>query len=254
MRTTHILYNYYAFDALTAGAHLPPMRLYFSPLACSLASRIALYETEAAAEFIEVDSKTKRTSEDRDFFEVYPLGLVPVLELDDGELLTENSAILQYLADAFPQAALAPPDTLGRARLRQWLSFIATELHKALFVPLLDKTASDEARAFALSKRDTRMAFLERHLERREYLLPPFSGTTDPFTVADAYLYTILNWTMVTPVDLDRWPAVKAYHARVGMRPSVKRAFSDERMLYGKELLRHAAIDVKDAIVSALHL
>jgi glutathione S-transferase len=212
------------------------MKLYFSPLACSLASRIALYEAGANATFVEVDPKTKKTSDDQDFHEIAPLGLVPVLELSDGQRLTENGAILQYIAEAFPEAALAPlapSDTLGRARLRQWLSFIGTELHKGLFMPLLSKDASDGAKSFALSKRDSRLDLLERHLEGREWLL-------DSFSVADAYLYTVLNWAMVTPVKLSQWPRLDAYHARVAARPSVKRAFSEERFLYGKELLLRA--------------
>ncbi len=114
------------------------MDLYFSPLACSMASRIALYEADAPARFIEVDPKTKRTLEGEDFLTVNPLGLVPAIRTDDGEVLTENAAILQYIADHFPSAALAPRTGMARSRLHQWLCFIGTELHKAVFVPLLD--------------------------------------------------------------------------------------------------------------------
>ena len=131
------------------------MDLYFSPMACSLASRIALYEAGAAdVRFIEVDPKSKRTLEGADYREIYPLGLVPLLRLDDGTLLSENAAILQYIASRYPDAKLAPTDDLGRARLQQWLCFIGTELHKALFIPLFDqKCAGRDAHAHAQSLR-----------------------------------------------------------------------------------------------------
>src|SRR4051812_33517484 len=115
------------------------MKLYFSPLACSLATRITLYEADAPATFEEVDPKTKRTASGRDFKQVHPLGLVPALELEDGTLLTENAAVLQHVARCFPRAQLAPTDAPGLSRLQQWLSFTATELHKSLFMPLLSK-------------------------------------------------------------------------------------------------------------------
>src|SRR5258708_1425414 len=119
-----------------------PMDLYFSPLACSLATRIALYEAGAEANFLEVDPKTKVVQNDgSDFFKVNPLGLVPTLRTDDGLVLTENAAILQYVADRFPQAGIATGPGMERSRLHQWLCFIGTELHKGLFVPVLDKKA-----------------------------------------------------------------------------------------------------------------
>jgi glutathione S-transferase len=205
------------------------MKLYFSPLACSLATRIALYEANADVELIEVDPKTKRTSDGRDYREVHSLGLVPALELEDGTLLTENGAILQYVAERHPEAELAPRDQMGPARLRQWLSFIGTELHKALYVPLLDPNAPDGAKAYALSKAESRLAWVDRHLEGREHLLGRFS-------VADAYLFTVLNWSTVTPVDLAPWPAIRAFAARMLERPSVARAFAEERTLYAAEV------------------
>jgi len=209
------------------------MKLYFSPLACSLAARITLYEVGASeVSLVEVDPKTKRTRPDGvDFTTIHPLALVPALELDDGGLLTENAAILQYLAERFGEGRLAPEDALGRARLQQWLGFIGTELHKALFVPLLDKQASKEARAYALAKEESRLGYVDRALAGREHLL-------DRFSVADAYLFAILNWTAVTPVSLRRYRALADYHARLRDRPSVARAFGEERTLYAKELAR----------------
>src|SRR5882757_1388336 len=127
------------------------LQLYFSPLACSLATRIALYEAGAEADYIEVDPKTKVTlANGADYRSVYELGLVPALRIEDGTVLTENQAILQYVAARFPDAKLAPSDDIGRARLQQWLCFIGTELHKALFVPVLDKKAPDAVKAYAL--------------------------------------------------------------------------------------------------------
>jgi glutathione S-transferase len=210
------------------------MKIYFSPLACSLASRIAVYEAGADVTFIEVDPKTKKTPDGTDFHAIHPMGLVPALVLDDGALLTENAAILQHLAELFPHASLAPTDAMGRSRLRQMLSFTGSELHKALYVPLLDKKAPKEAKSYALSKMPSRLTWLAHQLEGREYALGAFS-------VADAYLFAVLNWSMVTPVDLAPYPAITSYQARVRARPSVGKAFSEERLLYGKEIVRHAA-------------
>ncbi|WP_437683548.1 glutathione binding-like protein [Sorangium sp. So ce131] len=208
------------------------MKLYFSPLACSLATRIALYEAGAEASYVEVDPKTKRTEDGADFRAVHPLGLVPVLDLEGGEVLTENAAILQLVADRFPAAELAPRDAHGRSRLQQWLSFVGTELHKALYVPLLDKAAPAEVKAYALAKAPSRLGWLAERLEGREFLL-------DRFSVADAYLFTVLNWSSVTPVDLKSWPALPAYQARLQQRPSVARALAEERERYLRTLERH---------------
>jgi glutathione S-transferase len=211
------------------------MELYFSPMACSLASRIALYEAGADdARFIEVDPKTKRTLADKDYLQIYPLGLVPLIRLDDGSLLSENAAILQYIAARYPGAELAPRDDVERARLQQWLCFIGTELHKGVFIPLFDQKAPDGTRSHTLKKSESRLKYLNDHLSGRDYLL-------DRFTVADAYLYTILNWTVPTRVDLTPWPAIKAYHERLQKRPSIAKALQEEFALYQAELARHQA-------------
>ncbi|MFY9892555.1 MAG: glutathione binding-like protein [Xanthobacteraceae bacterium] len=211
------------------------MELYFSPMACSLASRISLYEAGADdTRFIEVDPKTKRTLSDKDYLQIYPLGLVPLIRLDDGSLLSENAAVLQYIAARYPQAELAPRDDIERARLQQWLCFIGTELHKGLFIPLFDQKAPDGTRAHTLKKYESRLNYLDNHLTGREFLL-------DRFSVADAYLYTILNWTVPTRVDLAPWSAIKAYHERLQKRPSVAKAFQEEFALYRAELARHQA-------------
>jgi glutathione S-transferase len=210
------------------------MDFYFSPLACSLATRIALYEAGASARFFEVDGKTKRTlPDDASFWEVSALGLVPVLRTDSGELITENAAILQYLADQFPLAALAPASGMARTRLQEWLCFIGTELHKGLFVPLLDPSAPAEVKAYTLTKYMGRLDYLEQRLRGREYVL-------DGFTVADAYLVAVLNWSIATSIKLADWPAIAAYHKRLHERPSVARAFAEELRLYQQEQARHS--------------
>ncbi len=212
------------------------MDLYFSPLACSMATRIALYEAGAAANYLEVDPKTKRVQHDgSDFLAVNPLGLVPTLRTDDGVILTENAAILQYVADRLPNAGIAARNDSERARLQQWLCFIGTELHKALFVPLLDRKAPAEMKAYTLEKGLSRLDYLNAYLEGREFLL-------DHFSVADAYLVTVINWTMATPpIELVKWPAVKAYYERLRARPSVAKAITEEFELYKAELARHKA-------------
>jgi glutathione S-transferase len=212
------------------------MDLYFSPLACSMATRIALYEASVSADYLEVDPRTKVVLKDgSDFTKVNPLGLVPTLRTDDGAVLTENAAILQYVADRFPRANLGSGAGIERSRLHQWLCFIGTELHKGLFVPLLDKTAPAEMKAHVLSKNLSRLDYLDNYLKGREFLL-------DHFSVADAYLVTIINWTMATPpIELAKWPNVKAYYERLRARPSIAKASAEEFELYKAELARHKA-------------
>jgi glutathione S-transferase len=212
------------------------MDLYFSPLACSLATRIALYEAGGEANFLEVDAKSKEVRKDgSDFRRVNPLGLVPTLRTDDGIVLTENAAILQYVADRFPKAGIAAGPGMDRSKLHQWLCFIGTELHKGLFVPLLDKKAGPEVKSYVLEKNLSRLDYLDNYLRGRDYLL-------DHFSVADAYLVTVINWTMATPpIDLSKWPNIKAYYERLRTRPSIAKAVAEEFELYKAELARHKA-------------
>jgi glutathione S-transferase len=208
------------------------MDLYFSPLAGSLVARIALYEAGANARFIEVDPETKRTSDGSDFAEIYPLGLVPLLRLDDGSLLSENAAILQYIANRFPESNLVPTGEHGRACLQQWLSFIGTELHQGLFCRLLDGAAPEGTGTHTLTKYKPRLKYLNDHLGDREFLL-------DRFSVADAYLYAVLNWSVPTRVSFSRYPAIKGYHQRLRIRPSVTKAYREELLLYRAALAGH---------------
>ena len=207
------------------------MDLYFAPLACSMASRIALYEAGAEARYLYVDLKTKRLEDGSDFRSLNPMGYVPALRTDEGELLTENPVVLGYLAERFP--ALAPRDAAERRRLQQRLAFVATELHKLVYTPLLDPAANDAAKAYARDKAVPRLDRLAAELDGRETLL-------DRFSVADAYLVTVLNWSRSSGIDLARWPALQAYAARLRERPSLKRAFTEELALYQQEQARRA--------------
>jgi glutathione S-transferase len=210
------------------------MELYFAPLACSLATRIALYEAGAPARYTQANTHTKQLLDGSDFFAINPMGQVPALRLDDGSILTENTAILQYVAEQFPQAQLAPASGRERSQLQQWLGFIGTELHKAIFIPLLDDKASEEVKAYARDKIALRMRILQTHLRDREYVL-------DTFSIADAYLTTILNWANASKVDLQQWPEVHAYYQRMLKRPTIARAAGEEFALYKEEQRRKSA-------------
>mgnify|MGYP001555843124 CR=1 FL=1 len=200
------------------------MELYFAPLACSMATRIALYEAGAEARFTQVDTRARRVSDGSDYLAINPLGQVPVLRSESGQLLTENPVVLQHVAEAYPQAGLMPADPAGRLRLQQWLGFITTELHKLVFSPLLDPKAPEGARTYAKDKAVPRFDHLERELAGRDFLL-------DRFSIADAYLVTVLNWSSAAGIDLGQWPAVNAYRKRLLQRPAVARAVTEERAL-----------------------
>lgn len=203
------------------------MDLFFSPLACSLASRITVYEADAEDKVAlrPVNTKTKKTADGADYLAINPLGLVPALRMADGDILTENAAILPFLADQFPENDLAPKSGLARSRLTQWMSFIGTELHKGVFNPLLSTGAPADAKAYAMKGTPDKLAHLERHLTGREFVL-------DRFSVADAYLTTILNWAQFVQIDLKAYPAVADYFARMTARPHVARALKEEFGLY----------------------
>lgn len=200
------------------------MDIYFSPLACSLASRITLYETGQAATFHRVDTKTGKTASGDDYRAINPKNLVPALRTDDGAVLTENAAILPYLADRRPDAGLAPTG-FARYQLQQWLSFIGSELHKWVFTPLLSPTRSAESKAVAKDAAASRLAYLNDHLTGRDWLL-------DDFSVADAYLAAVLNWNQAVKLDFSPYPAIQAYQARLMTRPAVQKAMGEEFALY----------------------
>jgi glutathione S-transferase len=202
------------------------MKLYYSPGACSLSPHIILREIGSAFELERVDGATKTTESGEDFWKVNPKGYVPALSLDDGELLTEGAAIVQFIADTNGANELAPPaGTIGRARLQEHLNFVASELHKA-FSPLFHADASAEAKSAATANVARRFDHVERILsDGRSYLLG------DKFTVADAYLFVVSSWAVPTGIGLDRWPHLAAFVGRVRSRPAVKAAMTAEGLI-----------------------
>jgi len=197
------------------------MKLYYSPAACSLAPHIVLREAKYKFDLEKVDIPAKKTENGDDYLTVNPKGYVPALKLDDGTVLTEVAVILQYLADQKPRRALAPkPRTPERYRLLEWLNFTASEMHKGLG-DLFNPKLTPEWREAKLERLGRRFDYLEKALGAQQYLMGEFS-------VADAYLFTILNWTNRHNVDLSNWPNIKAYLARVAERPAVKKAMKAE--------------------------
>jgi len=198
------------------------MKLYFAPDACSLSPHIVLRELGLKFDLVKVDTKTKKTADGGDFLAVNPKGYVPVLELDNGERLTEGPAIVQYLADHKPEAKLAPVNgTLERARLQETLNFITSEIHKS-FSPLFNSAMPDEAKALFKDKLGQRFTYLEKVLEKQDYVLGA------QFTVADAYLFTVARWAKFVGVDVSHLPALVRYMERIESRSAVQAALDAE--------------------------
>lgn len=201
------------------------MKLYFAPGACSLSPHIALREAGLAFTPIKVSTKTHQTEDGGDFYAVNPKGYVPVLELDDGTRLTEGPAIVQYIADQAPAAGLAPASgTLERYQLQEWLSFITSEIHKQ-FSPLFDPTTPDEVKTKLQGKLASRFDWITQQLGDKPYL------TGNKFTVADAYLFTVLSWARPLGMDMARWPMLQAFSKRVSDRPRVQDAMKAEGLI-----------------------
>jgi glutathione S-transferase len=201
------------------------MKLYYAPGACSLSPHIVLCELKLPHELEKVDLKTHTLKSGADYREVNPKGYVPALQLDDGLVLTEGPAIVQYLAELKPEERLLPPAaTLERARVQEWLAFIGTEIHKS-FGPMFRPGISEDWKDALLANIARRFEFVEESLIGREYLM----GTD--FTVADAYLFTIVNWAPMMEIDLDLWPRLQAYQQRVAARPAVQEAMRAEGLL-----------------------
>ena len=199
------------------------MKLYFSPAACSFSLYVALREAELDFELVKVDLKTgKIVANGSDFSRVNPKGYVPVLELDDGSVLTEGPAIVQYIADLKPASGLAPQaGTFERYRLQEWLGFINSEIHKG-FSPLFNPATPDDYKTTIRANLAKRLAFVAGYLEQNDFLLGK------QFSVADGYLYTVLNWGQWTGIDLSRWPSLVAFQERIGARESVQAARAAE--------------------------
>jgi glutathione S-transferase len=200
------------------------MKLYFSPGACSLSPHIVLLEAGLEFSAERVDLREKLTAAGKDFRAINPKGYVPALTLDDGSLLTEGAAIVQYLADLAPAAGLLPPvGDAARYKVIAWLSYISSELHKN-FSPLFNPAATDDMRAHARKMLAQRLDYVASQLAASEYLEQRFS-------VADAYLFTVLGWAEVVKLSLADWPVLDAYRARIGARPAVQQALRAEGLI-----------------------
>ena len=198
------------------------MKLYFSPGVCSLSPHIVLEESGLAYDTEQVDLRTKITATGADYSAVNPKGYVPALELDNGVLLTEGPAIIQFLADHVPDRQLAPANgTLARYQLQSWLTFIGTELHKS-FTPFFKPDSTPDMKAAAQANLKQRLGYVNTELAGREYLLP------EGYSVADIYLFVVLSWARVIKLDLTPWPQLQAFQARVGARPAVQRTLKAE--------------------------
>ncbi|MEO8674942.1 MAG: glutathione transferase GstA [Casimicrobiaceae bacterium] len=203
------------------------MKLYYSPGACSLAPHIALSEAGLPYTTKRVDLKTHTLADGTDYYTINPKGYVPLLELDDGARLSEIAAIVQYIADRKPGTLAPAYGTMERYRLMEWLNFIATELHKQ-FGPLWYPTTPEATKEAQVAKLKTRFELISKALAAQPYLM----GAA--FTVADAYLFTILNWAPMLKIDLAPWPALVAYQARVAARPAVHAALVAEGLVKGE--------------------
>jgi glutathione S-transferase len=198
------------------------MKLYYSPGACSMAPHIVLREAGFKFDLEKVDIPNKKTADGGDFWKINPKGYVPALKLDDGQVLTEVGVICQYLADQKPESGLAPkPGTMERYRLMEAVNFAATEVHKqigALFNPMM----KPEMKEVQLGVIERRLNALEKSLDGKPFV------TGEKFSVADAYLFTVLNWAGMHKIDLGKWPNIKGFMGRVGARPAVQETLKAE--------------------------
>lgn len=201
------------------------MKLFYSPGACSLAIHIVLRELDLPFELERVDTKTGRTETGADYEAVNPKGKVAALQLDDGAVLTESAALLQYVGGLKPAAGLVPQDLLARARLQEQLNFIASELHSA-FSPLFNPSTSPENREAATARVSDRLDRVEAlFADDRTFVLG------DAYSVADAHLFVVAGWAAPTGIGLDRWPRIKEHGARIAGRPAVREAMAAEGLI-----------------------
>ena len=198
------------------------MQLYFAPGACSLASHITLREAGIPFDLKRADTKTKKLSDGSDYYAINSKGAVPALRLDDGQVLTEGVAIMQYIADQKPDSKLLPKHgTIERYRVQEWLNYITSEVHKT-FSPPWNPANEQAVKDYALANLKKKFDWLNTQLTGKKYL------TGDNFTVADAYLFTVVNWSNFLAIDLAPWPALKEFQARVAARPKVQEALAAE--------------------------
>jgi len=201
------------------------MKLYYSPGACSLSPHIALREAGLSFDLVLASTKTKKLQDGSDFYAINSKGSVPVLELDNGERLTEGPAIVQYIADLAPAANLAPAaGSMARYRLQEWLNYITSELHKG-FSPLFNPATPEDYKPLARAALMARFTWVNAQLEGKQYLMG------DQFTVADAYLFVVSNWGQYVAVDISGFEHLVAFRARVAARPAVQEAMKAEGLL-----------------------
>jgi glutathione S-transferase len=198
------------------------VKLYYSPGACSLSPHIVLRELGLPYELEKVDIRTHTTASGKDFYTINPKGYVPAVQLDDGRVLTEGPAVVQYLANLKPEAKLAPAcGTFEREQLQEWLNYIGTEVHKT-FGLLFHSDLPAGFREQTIANVGKKLDFLAKHLNGRKFLLG------DAFSVADAYLFTILRWTRKFKIDLAQWPALQQYFNTIAERPAVQTSLKEE--------------------------
>ncbi|MGH8543884.1 MAG: glutathione transferase GstA [Gammaproteobacteria bacterium] len=199
------------------------MKLYYSPGACSLAAHIALRESGVTFELEKVGLEQHKTASGGDYYRINPKGYVPALKLDDGGVLSEAGVVLQYIADKKPESGLAPkPGTMERYRLMEWLTFISSEIHKTFTPFFYPEAGSKDAAKAQLAKR---FDYVEKQLAEKPWLMG------DTFTVADAYLFVVTNWTNIHEIDLSKWPKLKDFMARVQARQKVQEAMKAEGLI-----------------------
>ena len=203
----------------------PPMKLYYSPGACSLAPHIVLNEAGLAFEPVLASTKTHRLADGTDFYTINAKGYVPLLELDSGERLTEGPVIVQYIADQVPAKKLAPAyGTMARYRLQEWLNYTTSELHKIIGV-LFNPAMPEEGKAVMRTRAGSRLKWVDEQLEGKQYLMG------DAFSIADPYLFTVANWSGPTGIDISALKNLGAFQARMAARPAVQAAMRAEGLL-----------------------
>ena len=201
------------------------MKLFYSPGACSLSPHIALLEAGLPFTLQKVDLKDKKIELGEDFNGVNGKGYVPALQLDDGQVMTEGPVIVQYIADQRPASGLAPPaGTKDRYKLQEWLNFVTSEIHKPMG-SLFNPAQTADWKAAVKTTLTKRLDWLSGQIEGKQYLMG------DKFSVADGYLFTVLGWAKYVGFDLEKWPAIQQYLARVGQRPKVIEAMKAEGLL-----------------------
>lgn len=201
------------------------MKLYYSPGACSLSPHIVAREAGIPLELEKVDLKAKQTESGQDFLSISPRGYVPALQLDNGEVLAEGPAIIQYLADLKPESGLAPANgSMPRYRLQEWLTYIGTEIHKS-YSPLFNPATLDSVREDRAAYLQRRYGLIEQTLSKQPYLLG------EQFSVADVYLFVVTNWARIVKLDLAAFPALQAFQERVAARPAVQDALRAEKLI-----------------------